>query len=392
MKLRKLPMLGWLGVLTICAVLSSMVTFILATTVQNRWPVGIGVWAYGSPIATSVDLNLVTTQIGFSFFPCGAKTVSKVRIWQYSHAGTITDYQCDICSDAAGLPNASLSHVNINSAGFADGVIEFTGFTQAVTSHTMYWVAITNTTGTPASNHPQIVYVATLPWPSTGSTGLWGYERRTGLIGVWGSATAAAAGYEIEYSDGSIDGWLASNGGVSTIKVYDTGAAHSEYAASFTTRPNTGLQVRGIAWMSRKVLAPSSGLKFAIYQTAHTALATTATIPAANISTSGGYNYAYFSSTLTLSANTTYKVSMIYDGTDGDTSNYYQGYQFTIANLAATKALGPMGGTVSRTYWNGTAWDTLLDTEIPVFVLLLDTDGPFPTVTGGGGTGRVIPQ
>jgi hypothetical protein len=364
-----------------------------AQTVQNRWPLMIGVPAGGTPAYATLDLNLVTTQLGLSFFPSAAKTISKVRIWQYGHTGTITDYQCDIYSDTAGLPNASLSNVTLHSAGFADGVIEFTGLTQAVASHTMYWAVITNTTGTPASNHPQISYVYTMPAPSTDTTTSWGYVKARGLIGVWGSALQGVTGYEIEYSDGSIDGWLATQAGVSTIKVYDTGAAHSEYTASFTTRPNTSLNVRGVAWFSRKVLAPPSGLKFAIYASSgHTALATTGTIPAANVSTTGGFNYAYFGSTITLSANTTYKVSMIYDGSDGDTSNYYQGYEFTIANLAATKALGPMGGTVSRTYWNGTVWDTLLDTEVPIFVLLLDTDGPFPAATSGGGTGRVVSQ
>ena len=372
-----------------------------AQTVQNRWPVEIGVVVGSSPSYTGINLNLATTQAGFSFFPSAAKTVSKVRVWDGGNTGTVTDLQCDLYSDTAGAPNASLANRTLhNAGGIPAGVVEFTGFTTPtadVAPHTMYWVLITNTTGTPASNYPAIYYAYSLPIYSTG-TATWGWVKRTGLIGVWGTATPNVAGYEIEYSDGSVDGWLVYSAGASAIKVYNTGAAVSEYGASFTTRPNTSLKVRGVGWMSNKVLAPPSGLKFAIYpSTGHTVVTggTTATISAANINTSTGYyNYAYFPATITLSASTTYKVSMIYDGVDGDTSNYYRAYQFTIptdAQSSKTRALGPMGGTVNREVWDGSNWTPTL-TEVPIFVLLLDTDGPFPAVTGGGGTGRVVPQ
>ena len=366
----------------------------LAQTVQNRWPLYVGVNCYTTPQQSTVNLNAADTWAGFAFFPSAAKTVAKVRVYAGYMTGSVTSMQADIYSDSSGSPDASLSHITYTPGGnIPVGVVEFAGFTQAVASHTPYWAVISNLSGTPASNHPRIDYIIGMPLYT--STVVWGWLYKKATTGpAWGGASINVGGVEIEYSDGSVDGWLVNNAPNSSIKIYDSGSAHSELAASFTTPANTSLKVRGIGFTANRVLSPPSGLKFALYASSgHTALGTTGTIPAVNVSlTTSGAQYAYFPSTLTLSAGTTYKVSAIYDGTDGDTSNYYRVATLVIANNAVTKALGPLGGTISRTYWDGTVWDTLLTTEIPIFVLILDTDGPFPTVAGGGGTGRVVSQ
>jgi hypothetical protein len=368
-----------------------------AQTVQNRWPEVIGVRTSTSPsVLSTYALNLADTWGAYSWFPEANKTVSKVRVYA-AMTGTVTDIECDIYSDTAGTPNASLSHVH-KTTGLTTGVQEFTGLSQAVTSHTLYWVVIVNNSGTPASNYPTLNFVYGLGWfPTGGAT--WGNSARKATTGpAWGSATQEIGGFEVEYSDGSVDGWLTISAGVSATKIYNSGAAQVEYAASFTTPANSSLKVRGVGFFARKYATPPSGLKFAIYpSTGHTVVTggTTATIPAANVATSAYSLVAYLPATITLTGGTVYKVSMIYDGTDGDTTNYYASVKFTIptdAQSPTTRALGPLGGTISMTTWDGSNWAAATLTEIPVFVLILDTDGPFPTVTGGGGTGRVVNQ
>jgi hypothetical protein len=366
-----------------------------AQTTQNRWPVVIGVNVPSVPGALNDALIDNTYLSGFSFFPSSAKTVAKVRAYM-TMTGTVTDLQADIYSDTAGTPNASLSHVH-KTTGLTTGVQEFTGLSQATASHTLFWVTFTNNTGTPASNYPTIAWTYSTPLFPNGNT-IFGWAHRK-YTTSWGSVSGGVSGVEVEYSDGSVDGWLAYTASSSTVKVYDSGAAHSELAASFTTPANTNLNVRGIGFYGLKSGTPPSGLKFALYASSgHTALGTTGTIPAANISTTANApQVAYLPATVTLSAGTVYKGSAIYDGADGDTSNYYRIYTFTIANNAMTRSLGPMatttaGSEISRTSWDGSNWAALTNTEIPIFVLILDTDGPFPAVTGGGGTGRVISE
>lgn len=333
-------------------------------------------------------LNAAANWLAYSFSPEANKTVNKIRVFASAVGGTLaaSDLTCDIYTDVAGVPGASLSSTaTVTATPTGAAWVEFTGLTQAVTGGTQYWSVLKNLNGTPGTNFPTYLHGAS----NTGSSSsfaqgsmLWGRNKvATVNSGVaWATSVRNNTfGWRIDFSDGTFLGEPCQGVGQAagaSAAVYLT----RETGVVFVSPGGASLNVRGIAMCMAKALSPAGNLRFQIYS-GTTLLATTLSIPAANVPTSPFWMQAYFSANQVIAPGTTVRVTA---GTTsgGDVSNSYQSSEYTLNNDANSKALFPFGtlanptNVAKKTYFDGSTW-TDTDTALLPFALILDSDGEF---------------
>lgn len=328
---------------------------------------------------SSINVNAAATYCAFSFVLKSAKTLSTVRLY-ISETGALAagEVQVDIYSDSAGTPGqpgTSLANVT-NGGAISTGWTDFTGFSLALSAHTLYWIVVRNLNGTPASNYPTLRYSANSGGAQHlyASTSTWGSMKKssTDSGSTWGGiATNIFPGLRLDFNDSTYAGLPIETGGADTTNtIYST----REMGTKFTSPANVRLRVTGVVMMIGKSGAPTGNARFRLYE-GTTLVGTTQEIPLGNASSGSAYA-AYFSSPLTLKANTSYRV-VLSETTQSDTSsNRYQGYYITIDSNANSQALKPFGGSCQKTYYDGSSWTDTSGDFCP-FGLILDFDGMF---------------
>ena len=111
------------------------------------------------PEARTYILDTANEWLGYSFVaPPGGATVNKILVYAAAINGApLTDakLQCDIYSDASGVPNASLASTTTVTAKPAGAAwVEFTGFTLALTGGVQYWAVLKNIEADPTTKYP----------------------------------------------------------------------------------------------------------------------------------------------------------------------------------------------------------------------------------------------
>lgn len=357
-----------------------------------------GIWSriYGVHIVypansySTLALSATNTQLAFGFIPTfqdSTKQVSKVTFRVSAVAGTLgaSDLTCDLCPDSSGVPdyaNPIESRATVTATPTGAAFVEFTGFTatSTINRNTQYWFILKNANGTPGTNYPTYYWGGN----QTGAF-LYGSNSKHGWVKVHATdgatftttAQIQVVGFRIEYSDATYDGMVISATGIDT-----TCYSPREIGAYFVSPPDAILRVSGISFHLRKTSAPTGTLAYKIYTgSSPSLLATTATIPAANIS-NGTWNSAFFTSIQTINPSTILRIVMVPSA--GDSSNYFTQYVYTINNSATDKALTPWGN-MQKTYSSDggssfTETDTLFTAGI---ILLLDSTDEFGSSSGG---------
>jgi hypothetical protein len=176
----------------------------------------------------------------------------------------------------------------------------------------------------------------------------------------------------------------------------DRGFGKSEVGVRFNIPSGATWNVRG-GWFPLLKTGTPGALRFRLYQGV-TLLATSTSIPAANVVTSVGEGYtAFFSSAQTLSsANNPYRF-VFGDATAADTNTSgYNAPVYTWDSDASSLTLKPMNGTLQKTITaDNTASPVVFtdtSTDVLPFALLLDTVGGELTASGGGtgSRGRLV--
>lgn len=335
---------------------------------------------------STLALSAANTWLAQGFVLADDRTLNSVRAFLSAVAGTLTSLECHVFSDVSGSPSASLSSTStVTAMPTGAGVVEFTGLTQALTKNTQYWLVFKNTTGTPGTNFPTYRFNGNqgLPHPLAGSVGTWGWNKWHTTDGAsWVSNVINGANFRLGFSSGYAGFPFSQMAGAAVGQgVYST----REVGVKFTwpaTWPTTN--IRGITSFCRLTGSPTQNPFYKLYSGSSPSLvASTNEIPKANISTTNGWRAAYFTSAQVLTPGTIYRV-VLAEQTQSDTSsNWYGCAEYTIDNDADSKSLMPFGGTLHRTYYDGSSW-TDTDTGIMGFGLIPDTAGEF-TVSGGGG-------
>lgn len=347
---------------------------------------------------TTLPLNAAATWLAYGFVPDRpGLTLANARAFVSGTAGTFAsgaDLTCDLYGDANGAPNASVEGPkSCTTTPSGSGWRDWTGFTTALTQGQQYWLVFKNANGVPATNTATFRYGATgaAAAQAVGTQGRYGWikQHTANSGGAWGTSVTTSAGWRVGYGDGTFDGTPASSVGSSADLVY----ASRESGVKFTTPPNAVLNVAGLSFYLAPVAgAPAGGVAFRLYSgagAAPTPLATTATIPAGNVSGSGWYT-AYFGAGVAVQPGTVLRATLA-DATPGgadSSSNAYRLGEVTWDGDANSLALLPFEGTAGKTYGNPDN-TSFADTATGLFAfgLLLDTAGEFAAAGGGGGGG-----
>ena len=192
-------------------------------------------------------LDATAEWLGMSFLaPPGGATLNKVLVYASAVAGApLTDakLQCDIYSDASGVPNSSLANTTtVTAKPAAADWVKFTGFTLALTGGTQYWIVLKNIEADPAAKYPtyKVSYGIVNAYNTAG-------PHKSVMTADSGTAWATTpkygiAGFRLEFSDGFYGFPLSDNTiGSITYGVYDD----REHGAYFTTPASGQLVVAG---------------------------------------------------------------------------------------------------------------------------------------------------
>jgi hypothetical protein len=356
---------------------------------------------------TTLGLSAAATWLALQVVPQATKTLSKVRLFLDTKTGTPTaaGCTCDLYADASGIPGASSEGpIAADSVPASGNWMQWTfAGTSVLTGGTPYWLVFKNGTGTPASNFPTYRYqvgvsggATPMPFQGSGLGGsgvLYGWNKVHTLNSgtAWASGLGyGATGLRLEYTDGTFEGLPVQTGvRPSTSAVGDRAFGKSEVGVRFNLPSGATFNVLMAGFPLIKVSTPGD-LRFRLYQGV-TLLATSAAIPAADVTTATGdwYFASFPSAQAVVSTSQPFRLTFG-DATAADANTKgYNAQVYTFDGDANSLALKPMNGSVQKTVTadNTAAPVVFTDTAADVipFALLLSTNGEL-TAAGGGVT------
>ncbi len=338
----------------------------------------------------SQSINAAATWVALSFI-AKHSDIDDITIAN-TLTGTLAaaDVTCSIYTDTTGgVPGTNLETVNC-AATPTGGFNTFSGFTTSLTIGTRYWAVFKNLNGAPASNFLGIRYPAagTISF-LVGTNVIQGWAKRhsTDSGSTWAAGNiAGSVGLLIAYNTSGTPVYDGMNGYSTAVPpVTERVYATREYGVMFTTPATGNFNIAGVSFLLFRGGNPTGNAYYKIYE-GTTLIASTSENPLQNTASGAGYQQTLgFSSTVTLSANTSYRV-VIAESSNSDTSaNYYGTYRYLLSSVAGAREVLPFNGTLQQTYYDGSSWaqDPLY---ICPFYLILDNGEEIESSGGGGGS------
>ncbi len=337
----------------------------------------------------SQSINAAATWVAFSFIAAHA-SLNEITVAN-TLTGTLAaaDITCSIYTDGAGgVPGTNLETQNC-AATPVGGFNTWTGFTTSLTVGDRYWAVFKNLNGTPASNFLGMRYPAAGAFPITaGSNVIQGWAKRhstdSGSTWAAGNVAGSAAVFLAYDTAGTpvYDGFSGYSTAISTTeRVY----GGREYGVIFTT-PSTGnFNVTGANFFLYRNGTPTVDAVYKLYE-GTTLVATSENNPINNTASGAVYwTSLAFSSTITLTNNTSYRLVIAEPSNSDTSSNYYATYRYLLSTVTGVQNVLPFNGSLQQTYYNGSSW-TEDSGYICPFGLILDVDAEIESSGGGGGT------
>ena len=360
---------------------------------QRNFPTTMGFFTSASGGYTYTALHAAATWMAFGLVVDVSRTINKARFF-VDLTGTLAsgDVSVSVYSDSAGHPGSSLGTTSTFTGGTwpADGWVEFTGLSVALTPGTQYWIVIKNNTSTPATNYVQVRHGGANSGPLAGclssfNTYGWTFQTTTNSGTAWTSVGLAGGCFGIRtgFADGSYMGMPISGTNNGNNYVY----AGVEQGVQFTMPPAGSLVVRGASITIANVAGTpnATGYVYKLYS-GSTLLATSNTIPMASVKSMGGGNgffAAEFPSPITIAAGATVRLTLAaVSSTDGSTTGPNLFYYNCDSDSNSTPLLPMQGTLVAVTTSNGGTSFTPMANTIFSFAILLDTDGESAGSTG----------
>lgn len=324
----------------------------------------------------SNEIGSAAVYYAMGFVAPAGKTVSKIK-WACDYkGGTLgaSDVGVYLYSATVGKPNVSLQSSTSTCSG-TDTWNEATGFSTALTAGNQYYIVLRNLNGTPATNYFAVArrndmggFNAFGRGTSSSSTAYGNHVSISNDSGsTWTSGNFAGAGqFRIEFSDASFFGVPIYN---SVRPADNTGSGESVYSTrevgnKFTTPSDAKIRISGIGCWVYKNNTPTADIRFGLWTgvASPTNIAYTATLPVNQISGQGFVNLP-FATVQELTAATAYRITMGRTTQSDTSSNTVTVGRDTWENDANSLLLKPMGGTLSKTYFDGATWtDTTTQT------------------------------
>lgn len=351
---------------------------------------------WGNPVdsvaGTLSNLNAAATWVAFGFTLDRDRTLNALRAFVNKTASPVAaDISCELYdTSSAGNPNTSQG--TFGTADGTTGWVNWAGLSVALTANTLYWLVFKNLNGTPTTNFYSISFLDSVLPTVSGQDGEYGWpnKRSTNSGGAWSTLSSGPTlGLRLQFADGFFDGLpiVSTTASTTAPQVFGTREAGVKFVS-----PAVDLAVRGISLKVQRSGTPTGQLRYRIY-VGDTLLATTGLLPT---SAAAGMNVAgaayvwyplYFSSVITIPANSTIRV-VASETTQSDTSsNRFQVFGHFIDNDADSKAL--CGNYVSTLSTDGGATFADDDTMMHAFALLLNSE---VTAGIGGEPGLSAPR
>ncbi len=351
---------------------------------QNRSTQVLG--APYSPAGSSTgSVNAAANWVALSFVPAAnGLTLSEARIYVSAISGTLgaSDITADLydSTGASGGPGSAIETGKLPSATInAAGYYTFTGFTTALTGHSLYWIVLKNVNGTPATNFATIRFTNTPPVYSMGDlvarVTTWMRGTSTNSGSSW--SLAARSCLRVGYSGGLYDGFPANN---HLAAVVGDGVYGTRESGLLVTTPNATIRAAGVAFQTSHSGTPTGNLRYGLWTgTTPVNLAYTEGIPnAVAVNTSTNWMHDYFATVQTIPPRTVLRITMAESTQSDSSSNRYLGLEMPWDTDANSLPLLPWDGTCQKTYFDGSSWtDSPLGTSIFPHVLFLDCAGDF---------------
>ena len=319
-------------------------------------------------------------------FSESSKSLAKIRVKNRNKTGTISagDMVCTICEDGL-TPGADIeSSSTVTSIPAGEGIVEYTGFSTTIERGKRYWAVIKNANANPVSNNFGVwhmnanltgIYVMNDFYVNND---IYGWQARTFDGSNWGNPIKSI-NIEIEYSDGSIEGFIIDKAPANNYYVYSS----RKLGVSFTV-PAIKLKVVGGYMSGLLSSGATANAVYAIYKASDGSLVAQTTSSINPNTMTSTYKPLYFNSEVTLDANTKYyfvfedpTASMSYGNMFRmDTDGYYSSND-QICDLGQRFVL-----------YDGTKW-TETDKELIRKCGLMLSPNIGEAGGGGGGTGGI---
>lgn len=342
----------------------------------------------GKITAAAYALSTADKRLALGFILPETKTINSVLAYVSDVAGTPANVKltCEIwtdgCIDSAAFPGAIIGTQAVEVSGTitAGSWVTFAGFNTVLTYGTQYWLVFKNTSVAPTVDYPSVQYLSTMNTTAVGGgNSYFGWPRCVSTnAGVsWGTAVANQGGYRLGFSDSTYIGQPFSAGDVDSSFVYGALLA----GAYFTTPAYGRLALRGASMCPGKLGTPAAGVAYKLYK-GDTLVATSSTIPAANIGVAIGtplYHPAYFSGVQYLDPSTKYRL-VLSSAASEDADNAFSVDSLTLQDSAASRSCIPL--SMGQCSFDGEAWTDLTTAVVPC-ALILDSDGEAVVETRG---------
>lgn len=358
--------------------------------------------------AFGVGGSLGVNWLAYSFTSQQAKTLTDVWVFQSILNGTpaAADLSCAVQTDSSGSPSGSSATGGgfvTNSVAPAAGVwLHWTFTAVTITAATQFWLVFKNTNANANNNFPSYQWMTNVlspAWNTVQTTSLYNYSKKqsTNSGSAWTSAVSGIGGFRIGYNDGTYDGLPVSAVGTTSTgsKVFNDGTSSNEAGIKFTSPANATCKLATVSCVPQ-ISAGVGPIKIRVYEGSSTSTCTlkaeSETLPAGNVSNNAPLSF-HFSSDVTLSPSTVYRVVLADASSTGSSIKYFTNLELTIDSNTPSSLL-PCDGTMVKTTTtagatalNGTPTTAFTDAAIGTLMmtgLALDTNGEF---TGGGGAG-----
>lgn len=349
---------------------------------KNRTGQFLGFTPFFSNGSFTNALNAPGTWYGLSFVADG-QTLSAVRTYVSAVTGSLAaaDISASLYDSAGvnGAPGTAIESGKLPTATItASGLYDFAGFTTALTAGQQYWIVFKNGSGSPASNYCTFLTANASLLPTLGAasfTGFWGVGSSTNSGSTW--SCSAHTNLRVAYANGSFDGIVFTG---TPFRSNDLVYGSRESGVVLKTPDNASLNVCGIAMqIVQGAGTPTGKVRFGLWEGATPANAGyTNANPAVMDGAQPGWAFAYFPSTITVPSGTVLRVTLAETSNADGSANAYRLDEIPTDPDSNSLALLPFGGSLRKTYFDGTAWtDDSPSGGIFGFALLLNTAGEF---------------
>lgn len=343
-------------------------------------PIGVGLY---SPNASVLQLNSTGIFGAWSFIADGSKTINTVSFYVSAISGALDSDDINVSiyntDTATGKPSSSLASTTaVTATPTGASVVTVTGLSYSVTAGAQYYVVIKNDAAAPATNNFSVRRYTGIRNDQTTGGSLFGVNyATTSDSGTTWTVTSNALMCQVGYSDGSIQGLLATNNGF-TGGVYGSSGSKRHEGVYLVTPEGATLKANGFYISISKTGTPT-GILTAKMRIGTSIYTSTNTLAAGQV---GGVVPFALPSTVEIPGGSVVRITFENNAADSS-SNCYRMPYYMLDDSSANKAIVPLQTQYTLSVDDAATWANT-DEYLVIGGLVLDL-APFSAISSPAG-------